>query len=582
MRLTSSPSLVSIKAERLIAGGRVILTAPALLSTWLELPQGMLPATVYRTWLLGYLLYGLVLLLFSWEGRLRSPRLILMSHLLDLLVFSLLTAISGGAASPLFIFFLFSIFCGALRWPSHGPLWTAVIALGLYNGQALLAARWPTATALQFDSLLIRNAYLAITALLLGHLTHLEQQLRRKLLRLVSWQDTPPPSADLPSRLHELLQQAVTIMETPQVLLLLDEPNTPSRLWMRRDGDQLTTQRVSADIATPVIPPQLAETDFLFIPDAAHHTVTIHTLAGGRYQWQGVPWHGDLTPQLSTGSGLCLQLVGNQVSGRLFLFGRAGLNPDDLYLGQLVARQIAVALGHHFGRQQLQHLVQAEERIRLARDLHDGVLQSLTGLALQLELLRRSSHGDASLLRQRIGEVQTLIADEQRALRTLIRLLKPEPSRDIAAGGQPAALQDLAASIERQWGIHVTLDIQPDAAHLPPPQAIEVRFLLLEALANGAKHARASQLRVQLAMQGEWLIISVQDNGRGFPFLGRHDLQSLQAMGVGPRSLMERISAQGGQLTLESGHAGSTLEMRLSRDWPHDSAWPIVASREAS
>jgi signal transduction histidine kinase len=206
----------------------------------------------------------------------------------------------------------------------------------------------------------------------------------------------------------------------------------------------------------------------------------------------------------------------------------------------------------------------AEGRIRLCRDLHDGLLQSLTGAALQLETARRLMEKDPQTARQRIADIQKLIYTEQRDLRSRIRQLKtphstlPESKEDLAG-----RLEELAARIERQWGPRVELDVKLDRNGLPGSVAHEVYFIVHEAMINAARHAKASSIHAEIMGEPNSLRIVVSDNGSGFSFRGRHDQSALARMNLGPVTLRERVASLGGSLAIESGDTGACLEIAL-------------------
>ena len=205
-----------------------------------------------------------------------------------------------------------------------------------------------------------------------------------------------------------------------------------------------------------------------------------------------------------------------------------------------------------------------EARIRLCRDLHDGLLQSLTGAALQLETARRLMEKDPQTARNCIADIQELIYTEQRDLRSQIRRLKPpystlpESQEDLAG-----RLKELAVRIERQWGPRVELDLKLDQKSLPGSVAHEVYFIVHEAMINAARHAKASSIRAEIIGGPHSLRIVVTDNGSGFSFRGRHDQSELAKMNLGPKTLRERIASLGGGLTINSGDRGACLEIAL-------------------
>ncbi len=218
--------------------------------------------------------------------------------------------------------------------------------------------------------------------------------------------------------------------------------------------------------------------------------------------------------------------------------------------------------------QRLQPTTVLEERHRLARDLHDGLLQTLTGIALQLETAQRLLvEKDSDAARDRLAAIQALLLEEQRRLRGLIEQLKnPCHTREAADARWEARLLELAQKIEQEWGLPVDVSIQGTATDLPARLAEDIYLLVCEALVNSARHARATQALAQIDAQPDQIHLRVKDNGRGFAFEGRYDLAQLTLLGWGPQSLMGRIAALHGQLTLESSRAGACLDITVPRE----------------
>jgi signal transduction histidine kinase len=220
---------------------------------------------------------------------------------------------------------------------------------------------------------------------------------------------------------------------------------------------------------------------------------------------------------------------------------------------------------HQVGRKSPSKSAVQEERRHLARDLHDGLLQSLTGIALQLETTQRLlAVQETDAARERLHAVQTLILAEQRRLRRFIeRLNEPRQTSDDDPHRWDARLRGLGQQIELEWGLPATVSIQGTALDLPAPFAEELYWLVCEALTNSARHGGATQAQAEIAVEPDQIRIRVQDNGRGFACHGRYDLAQLTLLGWGPQSLMGRIAALRGQLTLESSRTGVVLEMTV-------------------
>ncbi len=209
-----------------------------------------------------------------------------------------------------------------------------------------------------------------------------------------------------------------------------------------------------------------------------------------------------------------------------------------------------------------------EERRRLARDLHDGLLQSLTGIALQLETTQRLlAVQETGAARERLAALQTLILAEQRRLRGHIEQLKdPRQTLSTANAHWQARLLGLAQQIEMEWGLPTTVSIQGAVTDLAGGLAEQIYLLAYETLTNCARHAGATRAQAEITVEPDRILLRVQDNGRGFAFQGRYDLAQLNLLGWGPQSLMGRVAALRGQLILESNRQGVVLEMTVPRE----------------
>ncbi len=292
--------------------------------------------------------------------------------------------------------------------------------------------------------------------------------------------------------------------------------------------------------------------------------------------WIGSTDHVPSTSQSST-SVLQLPLrFQGQVRG-LWTVGprRDGddLTVDDRRILQTLTRQAEIALSNvllvEALRRQLSEIRETqhqllrsreEERTRLARDLHDGPVQLLIGLNMQLGLLLASS-GEERLpatteLTAIRGEVRRLLAD----LRQVCVELRP-PMLDTLGLG--AALRALVEDWEDQSSADVALDLPADAdlRSLSDEVAVNLYRVVQEALANVARHAEANEVAIRLTQGASGLRLTVQDDGQGFHM--PPDLYGLTEQGhFGLAGIQERVDLIGGRLTVESapGH-GTTLRV---------------------
>jgi signal transduction histidine kinase len=197
-----------------------------------------------------------------------------------------------------------------------------------------------------------------------------------------------------------------------------------------------------------------------------------------------------------------------------------------------------------------------DERARLARDLHDGPIQVLVGLNLQLGLLldkfpTRPTPPGESLTAMRT-EVRELLSE----LRQVCAELRP-PMLDTLGLG--AALRALAEDWSAQHSVAVQLELPPNATLRPLPGEVAVNLyrVVQEALSNVARHAAARRVTIRLDWENSRLALTVQDDGRGFAV--PTSFHSLATQGhFGLAGMQERVELVGGALAIESAHGRGT------------------------
>ena len=558
--LASSPS----RSERLIAVGRVVLAACSLLAIWLAPSEPSRHAHTVLVLLAGYLLYAVVMLLLAGRPHPALTHLPTVTHAMDMVLFTLLVYFTGASTSPFFVYFVFSLVCATVRWQWHGILWTAAAALLALVGLSLYGAHGAPLPAFELGRLILRGMPLVLVAVLLGYLAAYEHErrLRSELSRLAMWPHIVRRDAD--PLVRDLLEHAGALLDTPRVLATWEESEEPWLHVASWSRGEFSRSRESPATFEPLVAKPLADVDFLCQDASLPAPACLHTSSIGLQRWHGTPLHPDFQARFAVGAVLCLRLSGEACRGRLICLDKPAMTPDDLVLGTLVAHQIIDRMDHFYLVQRTQHAAAMDERIRLARDLHDGVLQSLTGAALQLQTVGRLFAEDPQAARNRLQEIQNLLAEEQRDLRFFIQELKPGPLGSPQADSDPTArLNELSERIERHWGLQVEVKIDRAGERIPAPLVREIYRLVHEALVNAARHARASVARVELSVQGDQVRVIVVDDGRGFRFHGHYDHARLTEMKLGPVTLKERIVSLGGTLSIDSSESGARLEIVL-------------------
>ncbi|HZC66626.1 MAG TPA: sensor histidine kinase, partial [Candidatus Dormibacteraeota bacterium] len=204
------------------------------------------------------------------------------------------------------------------------------------------------------------------------------------------------------------------------------------------------------------------------------------------------------------------------------------------------------------------------ERSRISRDLHDGILQTLLSVEIQLDVLRRRVPTTPDQAVSGLANLQQTVRNEGAELRHMVTDLRP-------LRVQSADLVDLMRGFAERFRNEsaLALDLLIDSAELQSPDRIcrELFQIYREALNNIKKHAKASHVVVKLTQDDSALTLVVDDNGEGFSFAGKFTGDELDRLRLGPISIKERTRTVGGMLTIESnpGHgARLTIEIPLA------------------
>jgi len=202
-------------------------------------------------------------------------------------------------------------------------------------------------------------------------------------------------------------------------------------------------------------------------------------------------------------------------------------------------------------RYEIARLAVADERARIARDLHDTLGHSLTLIALKSELAGRVIRDDPD---RALGEIYDVEHAAREALASVRETVTGYRTPTLAAELTDARRTLAAASI----------DTEIDGTDVPLSPAIDAVFAwtVREAVTNAVRHSGATRLRIRIRQSGDWATVEVSDDGRG-PASG----PEASIEGTGLKGLAERIHALGGQFDAgPAGGGGFRLDVRLPRD----------------
>jgi signal transduction histidine kinase len=248
-------------------------------------------------------------------------------------------------------------------------------------------------------------------------------------------------------------------------------------------------------------------------------------------------------------------VAGGEVLAELFLADKAGPDPtftdSDQRLIETLSAHAALAVANAQRTERTRELSVAEERARLARELHDSVTQTLFSLTLAAESAAALAEaGDAGLTEQ-LGQVRELARTGLAEMRSMVGTLRPV---DAGADGLAEALRKRVDLLRRVHDVRLSLRARGPARLQDRTVEREVLLVASEALANALQHAGAASIEVTLDTGGDAVRLVVADDGTGFDLAGTRR----ESRRLGLTSMRERAEALGGTVHVDTAPGAGT------------------------
>ncbi len=225
---------------------------------------------------------------------------------------------------------------------------------------------------------------------------------------------------------------------------------------------------------------------------------------------------------------------------------------DDQRLIELLAVHAGVAIENAGLYARVQRLSVVEERQRIGMDLHDGIIQSIYAVGLNLEFVQAQiGDGELDAAQAHLQQAMEALNATTRDIRAYILDLRPSRFQ---GDNLMIGLERLLAEFKANTLMAVTFTAQAKAdARLTPDARLALFHITQEALSNAVKHSRASGVDVRLALEADTVVLSVRDNGQGLV-----EAQVERRTGHGLDNMRERAQTVGGTLTIRPDAAGGT------------------------
>jgi signal transduction histidine kinase len=260
----------------------------------------------------------------------------------------------------------------------------------------------------------------------------------------------------------------------------------------------------------------------------------------------------DHHPEMTTFLGVPVR-VGPDVFGNLYLTEKpGGFSEEDEITVELLAVIAGTAVATLRLQERLRRAALTEDRERIARDLHDSIIQDLFAVGLGLQSSRDRVGSNPELVTARIDDAVVRLDETIRSLRSYIfdlraQVLAPSLRRDIGA---------LAQELAAPYGVPVEVSVDCPPDRTAGPNDGHVFAVAKEGLSNALRHGEAQHITITIMCGSEGITVEVTDDGTGFDPAASTD-------GMGLPNMAERVAVAGGELTVEST-PGSGTTLRAS------------------
>ena len=557
--------------ERVLGAARFFSVLVSLLAVYLYPTEPPSYSTAAGILLTLWVVYsGSVLLWLRYRPV--SPEGVLFLHVMDILWPTVIMSVTEGPHSPFFGFFVAALIGAAFRWGFPEAVMTSALGLGVLGVQAFLIKHgdkitWGLEGDFEANRFIIRCSYLLTVGLLIGYLAEGEKEKRAESALINRVLSHIRVEQGLAQSMQATVQEYLRTFDSRRAFIVLQNISL----------DRLFLWQVSSENEVRTFYREVASRDFdryllsseprTFFACREFESVIFKAVDEGEFKQRtrsempALPFYtSDFKSLLSTWFSL-----DEEWRGRLVLIdARVGRGAErELRFAEDLLRRCAPAINGVYLLRRLRTRAGAMERARVARDLHDGAIQSLISVEMQVDVLRRNAERAASPMFADLQHVQKLLQDEVLNLRELMQQLRPA---DMSPQQFLDFMADTVDRFRRDTGISASFVSDLQDVEMSSNSCREMGRILQEALVNIRKHSGADNVLVRFGREnGTWKLV-VDDNGRGFDFNGRLNLQELNNARKGPTVIKERVRTIGGDILIDSVPGrGARLEVTLTQ-----------------
>ena len=592
LRIAPDPGEIR-RTERWLATARLMLAVSALVAIQMD------PTELGHSWaayglFVFYLANGILILMLLRRRQQSTAGFRLLVHTADIVWPALISIFSEGPRTPFFLFFVFVLAAAAYRWGVWETLGTAAAEVALLWTESFLVLHltlgpggslpWTALSGLRVNTvefepkrLFMLSVYLLVMGLLLGYLAEQQKHLRAEKAVLTGILSRIRVEAGLTGTIEQIFREAISLYGASQVVVASQESHS----------QRVFVGELNEDISS-------APSEFRWLESASRDAKTYlegfpgnvcyAAIDGDRWTTLALDDNGhqvlveSMAPisklrQVRTFDSMITVsfLFGREWGGRVFLFDPSwrGEKQEGLRFLLDLVHQVGPAVYNVYLLHRLRRRAGAAERARFARELHDGAVQSLIAVEMQVDVLRRQVDAGKPIGAE-LGRIQGLLREEVLKLRELMQQMK---AIEVDAQRLLGVLHDTVERFQRETGIAARFVTELEELDMPQRVCREILRIVQEGLVNVRKHSGARHVLVRLGSSlGKWNL-TLEDDGKGFPFAGRYNHDQMDEAGKGPMIIRERVGLIAGELTVESNPGqGTRLEVTVPRnvEVPHE------------
>jgi signal transduction histidine kinase len=553
------------RTEKIIAFCRVLLATATIVVAIVDPKQPSFRADIAYVILTGYLVYSAVLFLLVRGEYLHQDRLGLYSTIGDVAWITLLSRFMEGGTGPFFLLHVFVISSVSVRWGLGATMVTTVVLAVLYPA-VFYALSLGTGSEEGFRRAhLFRPAYLLVLGYLIGYLGEHERRSRRKLSFMLdlpaAFRGNRPPARGITG----LMRRALDHFEAEHGMLVLKDPGS-GRFFTWDVVYRGRRPRLGLRIteANPLPLPFVAPTEGFVVNDLrpSSRTALCYDVPTAAMTRRAMPADVNLPGAAQTLIAAPV-LIQDELRGHALIIRetRRKFTRDDLEFLLLLVGQAAAGFENVRLQEKAEELAVLEERARIARDLHDGFIQSLAGIDLRIEACKVLLQRDPTRVRRELEELHLAVDRGYREVRHYMTVLRAARR---AAEDLWSTLDRLAEEFSSRERMRVHLERPSADPGLASSASFELTQIVREALRNAVRHGGATQAVIKIGARPTHLYLVVRDNGSGFRNGNGHvDEDGFLAQAATPWSIRERATLLGGSLRVWT-RAGCGTEVALT------------------